>query len=448
MNVSYDNSAEEKILSLAAEIGGISRRSLDYIGICTSKRACRLAKLVKDNALICRETESGKVYLLTASGQRTIQGINPVRHQLETRSSGVNKEQAERFISISEIVSLCKQAGFATHCDDKPSLYSAIQAAREQEEFYAAGDAAKLSRVLNNPHNTVRYRYECVADGKTYRKRTTAMNCLYQSKELKEYISTQMDQQYSVYTEEQALAFSRCIGLLITPARSYRIYHTQNRPLRIRIAGENSLKVAAAHIVSTVSGKKLIQIDDVLIFGRRFAVGVKLLEVMKTAYQYRAARLKGGKEKNDAAAERVSRSDILKIKDLGERVYYLPLLAEVVPLLRVMQYPAWEEYLIRMALRDVQGADRDAYGLFDGEIQDIPLFEGLLPDLLRIYNLQFFLANNPQEAIYVICMNWARSFYAQQLEDLTQIRYLTLSNEELLAANTMFEEFYEGGEIV
>lgn len=440
MRTKPDKSRIEQVLALLQETGGISRLTMKLMGICPSKQTLWLNRLQEQELVTKRDTSMGKAYIMTAQGSRYLKQLNARRHRDDSAVTGLNTEMIERSASISEVVALLKLSGYSTHQDDKPAIYDAIMKVRTLE---AAVLPNELEAYLSSPRNQESYQYtfRSCRDRKQYERRSTPMNCFYTSKEVKSYISGKMKEQFRMFSEQSAVSFSRITGLLITPSSSYRLYNTRKAAMKVRMGGENAMKIALADVVSCLSTAKELQVENVIIFGDGFKGAEKLMEASRKA----ALRIPG--KKRDEAPNPAS---VMRINTIGKKVLYIPLDPVSVPLLQIMQFPGWQEFLRKMAFGSDYQASTDHHSVFDGYLRGVPVYLEFIPDLRRLENLMHYLQYVDVERVVIACLDWQKPFYDTVLETVeikSEVRFYCFQQENLLAAVEVLSKYYfDGGD--
>lgn len=431
MRVKPDKSHSEKILALIQEVGCISRLSVKSMDIYPSKQTEWLNRLTEANMILPKRLEGYKIYTITAEGAQYLKTINKIRHRDDTPTNGLNADMMERKAKISEVVSLLKRAKFATHPDDKPQIFKAVEQIRQ---IGSAFDRCNPGNV-----QTHIYRFLGCHDRKEYVRHSTAINCFYDSKELKDYLSKQMREQFGMYTEHQAISFSRIIGLLITPSVSYCIYNTGRKAMQLKMAGETAMQVALADVVSSLTGQKIVRMESVLVFGEGFKGAYQLLAASKK-------QLPNSKKKLEANAGQYPPS-VMQITKIGKKVLYLPLLPESSQILKMLAYPDWQDFLREMALGESYRPTEGRYLIFDGEMQGVPVYLEFIPDLRRFESLLHYLRGNEPESILIACPDCHIAFYetVTKNEDLlTKIRFYSFTADNLSAALEALQLHYFG----
>lgn len=431
MRVRPDKSHKEKILALIQEVGCISRLSVKSMDIYPSKQTEWLGRLTDANMILPKRLDGYKIYTITAEGAQYIKAINEARHRDDTPTSGLNADMMERKAKISEVVSLLKRAEYVTHPDDKPQIFKAVERTRQ------AGSDFDLC----NPDNAQAhiYRFLGCHDRKEYTKRSTAINCFYYSKELKDYLSKQMQEQFGMYSEHQAISFSRIIGLLITPSLSYCIYNTGKKAMQLKMAGETAMQVALADVVSCLTGQRTVRLENVLVFGEGFKGAYQLLAASKK-------QLPKSKKTPEANAGQYPPS-VMQITKIGKKVLYLPLLLESALILEMLAYPNWQDFLRQIALGESYRPAEGRFLIFDGEVQGVPVYLEFIPDLRRLESLLHYLRGNEPEAILIACPYCHVEFYetVTKNEDLlTEIRFYSFTADNLSASLEALHQHYFG----
>lgn len=432
MRVRPDKSHGEKILALIQEVGCISRLSVKPMDIYRSKQTEWLGRLTEANMILPKRLEGYKIYTITAEGAQYLKAINEARHHDDTPTNGLNADMMERKAKISEVVSLLKRAEYTTHPDDKPPIFKAVEQSRH------AGSA--FERCNQDNAQTHVYHFLGCHDRKEYIKRSTAINCFYYSKELKDYLSKQMQEQFGMYSEHQAISFSRIIGLLITPSVSYCIYNTGKKAMQLKMAGETAMQVALTDVVSCLTGQKTVRLENILVFGEGFKGAYQLLAASKK-------RLPKSKKESDASAGQYPPS-VMQINKIGKKVLYLPLVRESAQILKILAYPNWQDFLRQIALGDNYCPADGQFLIFDGEMQGVPVYLEFIPDLKRLESLLHYLRGNELESVLIACPYCHVAFYESvtKNEDLaTEISFYSFTTDDMAASLGALHQHYFGG---
>lgn len=396
------------LLQLLAECGWVSRPLIDLFGYSYTYQTRNLKRLL-DEQYIRKQGEGRiKCYALATKGRNHLAAYNAHRFRAEVMElTSRLSRHPERAMLRGNCAAMLSFAGFAVHPDDKPGLPA------HTPPPLNIPDHADWRRLCQN---TERISYGQTADKRIYTRRLTAMGCYYDATVLKGLVGDEQD--------NEGVNYSRACGVLMTPSRLLRVYHSRDVAMKFRVTGEQNFRT----LLSTdlvFSGHLPDDQDGVLIFGDDFTAAVHIMEhhlcgysSKLPSYVQRSGGKKGFREVKGTSGE------MLTPTNLGNPAFYLPLCAESLELLRMMQFPFWQEWFLREVNRELFGAGQSRW-CFEQDGQMVFILAAL--NLVQIDVAFRSIRSAAAQKVWIICLHWQEDFFRQLLEAYNGKRSIRLT---------------------
>lgn len=397
------------LMQLLAECGWVSRPLIDLVGYSYTYQT-RSLKLLLDEQYIRKQGEGRyKCYALAVKGRNHLAAYNACRFRAEVMElTNQLSRHPERAMLRGNAAAMLSFAGFAVHPDDKPPLPALMPLLPENPTH------ADWRRLYQNSEQ-ISYGQE--VDKRVYIQRQTAIGCYYDATLLKSLIDGDKD--------NEGVNYSRACGVLITPFRLLRVYHSRDVAMKFRIAGERNFRTLLRTEL-VFSGQLPEEQDGVLIFGDDFTAAVRTLEhhlygysSKLPAYVRRSGNKKGYREVKGTVGE------MLTPTNLGNPAFYLPLRAESLELLRMMQFPFWQERFVQEVNKELFDTAGHTRWCFEQEGQMVFILAAL--NLVQIDIAFRSIRSTATQKVRIICLHWQEDFFRQLLEPYIGKRSIRLT---------------------
>jgi hypothetical protein len=211
------------VLRLLAECGRVSRRTFDILPFSYRNTSVYIKKLVDSKSVGLSGVGNSKSYVILENGRKTLSAYSPQRYSTELYD--LNKlliRHPDRSRLRGDAAVMMALAGYAVHPDDKPALPAFTP---PPPDFQYPG-----LRLLYQ--NTRPQKYgQIIPNRAIYTERLTPVNCYYDSIQLKYLRETAAD---------KGVNYSRACGVLLTPSRLFRVYHSRDVAMRLYKTGEEN----------------------------------------------------------------------------------------------------------------------------------------------------------------------------------------------------------------
>ena len=112
--------------------------------------------------------------------------------------------------------------------------------------------------------------------------------------------------------------------------------------------------------------------------------------------------------------KKVSVGEMLTPTNLGNPSFYSPLCSESLDILTIMQFPFWQEMLLREISTEIFGFPDSTRWCFQHDGYVVYILVAL--DLVQIDTTFRTIKNNSQQKTRIICLHWQESFFCKLLE--------------------------------
>lgn len=351
-----------------------------------------------------------KHYAILAKGKDELNSFNYLRYPrcLFADNNTLLRAPA-RAMANGDAAVMLYRAGYSVHPHDKPELPS---------HTHISDDNADRRQIYRN---SLEYRYDNSEDSTIYIKRHTPINCYYTSVEIKRYFEQK---------NNNGLRYSRACGVLLTPDNILRIFHSRDVALEFKSTGENKL---TSLLPKLFSGYLPPRRQGLFVFGNGFLSAKKIL-----ATEFSPERIRMAK---------VSNKTCLGTKNLGNPLFYLPVIPDSIPLLRLFQYPGWEGSVSSFMAKQLYGSFKERQDVFYADGDDgSALFIGLTLNLTAVAGLIRAVRDKPR-SVSLICLNWQKEFYRETLDNYAgdgaeHVHIYSVSNDAISVIDTQLYEYW------
>lgn len=397
------------LMQLLAECGWVSRPLIDLAGYSYTYQTRSLKTLLDQQYIRKQGKGRFKCYALATKGRNHLAAYNACRFRAEVMElTSQLSRHPERAMLRGDSAAMLSFAGFAIHPDDKPPLPANMPPLPEQPSHT---DWRRLYQ------NTEQIAYGQQADKRVYIRRQNAMGCYYDATVLKGLIGDEKD--------IEGVNYSRACGVLMTPSRLLRVYHSRDVAMKFRVAGERNFRsLLLTNLV--FSGHLPDDRDGVLIFGGNFTAAVRTIEHHLYGRSSRlpvSARRSGCKK--GYAAMGGAGGEMLTPTNLGNPAFYLPLRAESLELLRMMQFPLWQESFLQEVNRELFGDAGQTKWCFERDGQMVFILAAL--NLSQIDVAFRSIRSAAAQKVWMICLHWQEKFFRELLEPFIGKRSIRLT---------------------
>lgn len=351
-----------------------------------------------------------KHYALLAKGKDELNSLNSLRYPrcLFADNNTLLRAPA-RAMANGDAAVMLSLAGYSLHPHDKPEFPAHTPVPDE--------DAGRRQIY----RNSLEHRYSNAEDCTIYLKRRTPINCYYTSVEIKRYFEQK---------NSNGLRYSRACGVLSTPDNILRVFHSRDVALEFKSTGENKL---VSLLPKLFSGYLPPRRQGLLVLGDGFMAAEKII-----ATEFSPERIKIAK---------VSKKTYLGTKNLGTPLYYLPVVPDSLPLLRLFQYPSWEGSASSFMAKQLYGSFKERQDIFYADGDDgSALFIGLTLNLTAVAGLIRAVRDKPR-SVSLICLNWQKEFYRETLDKYAgdgaeHVHIYSVSNDAISVIDTQLYEYW------
>lgn len=387
------------VLQLLAECGWVSRPMLNLTGY-SNPYQTRCLKTLLDNQYIRKQGKGkSKSYALAARGRNHLAAYNACRFRAEVMElSRQLTRHPDRAVLRGDAAAMLSFAGYAVHPDDKPALPALTPPLPENPGHADWRTLCQNTRLISYPDET---------DKRIYTRRTTSVNSYYDATMLKGLVPRSGDR------DNEGVNYSRACGVLMTPSRLLRVYHSRDVAMKFRVTGERNFRgLLLSDLV--FSGCLPPERDSALIFGDGFTSAVHIIG--HSLYGYSSSlpagvRRRGGK---GYEAQKGTAGEMLTPTNLGNPAFYLPLRAGSLELLLMMRFPFWQEALLRKVNRELFGLTGQARWCFEHDGYMVYVLAALnLPQIDLAFRA---IRSTPEQKTRIICLHWQEEFFRLLLE--------------------------------
>ena len=353
----------------------MSRRTFDMLPYSYRNVCLYIKKLVDGRCVSQSGVGHSKSYILLDGGRKTLSAYNPQRYTSELFA--FNKlliRHADRSRLRGDVAVMMSLAGFAVHPDDKPPLPA----------FTPPTPDHQYTGLRTLLHNNKPHEYgQIIPNRAIYTKRLTPVNCYYDSIQLKHMRDAD---------NKNGVNYSRACGVLLTPSNLFRVYHSRDVAMRFYTTGEENF---SALLGSAFTGYVPDSRNGILVFGQGWMSATSILDI------YLRDKLIAPTKGSDIPGE------ILGTTNLGNPLFYLPLLIEALELLRLMHFPDWRKSLMYFASTSHADVNQTAWSyLHEGRRVYIVADSNLTNIAIVLRGMM----KNPREPVTLLCLTWQQEF--------------------------------------
>jgi len=429
------------VLQLLAECGWASKRVLDIMPYSYYHFTGKVKELQDNDYIRSRGKPRSRSFALNASGRNHLAAINPYRFTGEVfEANSQLTRHPDRAILRGECAAFLSIAGYSVHPHDKPALpaYTPPLPPEPGVEDWKA-----------LYHNGVPRVYPDTKDKRQYAGRLTPINCYYDAVFIKALLPkfTEMD--------NNAINYSRLCGALMTPSYLFRVLHSRDLAIKYYHTGEKNMR---SHILSDAvfDGYLPPARDALLIFGDDFSAAKQMIniqmDIKKAKLHSHRRRHKESLPHNIARGSDESGKQIYKnieqapntflgTVNLGRPAFYLPLQPGALPLLRLMQYPNWEDTLYSMINKAFFKKKQFPKWQFTHEDRQVFILAAM--NLSNTYIAVEAIGNKPDRPTTIAYFDWQHDFIQSLLQPYQAMANLILKritdDFDVVAGNSMAE---------
>jgi len=338
-----------------------------------------------------RKTGKGhsKRYALTPSGRNILSETNEYRFTSELfELNMLLTRHSDRAMLRGDAAAALSLAGYCVHPDDKPTL-----PAYSPPLSLTPDDADWRFLFQNERHHT----YSASRDKRLYTRRLTPINCYYDAVFLKGLAGNK---------DNEGVNYSRICGVLMTPGYLLRVYHSRDVAMKFNKTGEANMRSLLLSD-AVFSGYLPDEKRGVLVFGDDYTAAEKIIERHISGNRAKLPHTvkRNGRYYNKQSAAGV----LLGTANLGTPVFYLPMERRALELLRIMQYPAWQDTFCRFingTCFDERNNDKWCYE-HDG--RQIYVLASL--NLTQIGIAMKNIVKQPEQPVTLVYFDWQHAFF-------------------------------------
>jgi hypothetical protein len=420
--------AQLAVLRLLAECGWVSKRALDLLPY-SYYHFTKKTKELFDQGHI-RKTGKGlsKCYALNPSARNILSDFNEYRFTTELfETNMLLTRHADRAMLRGDAAAALSLASFGVHPDDKPPLPAHCPPTP------LVPDESVWRFLYQNTHPHI---YPTDKDKQTYTRRLTHINCYYDAVVLKGLVPKVGNQ------DNEGVNYSRLCGVLMTPSYLLRVYHSRDVAMKFSTTGERNMRSLLLSD-AVFSGYLPEEKRGVLVFGDDFIAAEKILE--RHISGNRAAIPQTIRKKGRFKSEQAAVGTTLGTTNLGTPLFYLPLERRALELLRIMQYPAWQDTFCRFINGTCFGQKNNA--AWCHELDDRQVYILACLNLTQIGLLFQNIVRQPQQPVTLVYLDWQHSFFEGLLNrhgGYCDILIKRMTAEYDVSANHTMNEYWEG----
>lgn len=297
-------------------------------------------------------------YRILSAGKDVLYALDSLRYRPYCYEDNEHlARRSTRAMSRGDAAAVCHLAGYGVHADDKPPLPACTPEPTGEDDSWWMG-------VCRN------------RDGA---RRLTPVNCYYTSLEIKRHFGDK---------KANSLLYSRACGILLTPTRMLRVYHSRDVAMEVRLTGERNLHSVTPRLFT---GLQPPIRNALLVMGKKFFAAEKII--------------RNSVEPQRQQSMLVSGVCCLTADVLGQPLLYLPVIPQALPVFRLLQYPGYTNSIMKYA--------QAGQNVWNGIDMDLTAFASILRRK----------QGNTKLLLSILCTDWQRGFYIGMLE-----RYANAAN--------------------
>ncbi len=420
--------AQTTVLRLLAECGCVSKRALHMTKFEYFYLTKRL-KVLCDNGYI-RKTGKGlsKCYALNPSARNILSGDNEYRFTTELfETNKLLTRHSDRAMLRGDAAAALSLAGFSVHPDDKPPIPAHCPPMPDSPD-----DSDWRFLYQNSRQHT----YHADNDNKAYTRRLTPVNCYYDAVLLKGLFPKSGDK------GNEGVNYSRVCGVLMTPSYLLRVYHSRDVAMKFNVTGERNMRSLLLSDAA-FSGYLPVERRGVLVFGDDYSAAEKIIERHISGNK---AKLPSTVKRKGRYQSRPAAADVMMgTTNLGAPLFYAPMERSALVLLRLMQYPLWQETLCRFINHTCFNQVRNNSWCHDLEGRQVYILAAL--NLTQIGVALQNIVRRPQQPVTLAYFDWQHSFFEKLLErygGYGDFIVKRMTEDYDVTANQRMKEYWEG----
>jgi hypothetical protein len=197
----------------------------------------------------------------------------------------------------------------------------------------------------------------------------------------------------------------------MTPSYLLRVFHSRDVAMKFNVTGERnmrSLLLSDAVFSGYLPGER----RGALVFGDDYTAAEKIIERHISGSKAKlpsTVKRKGRYQSRPAAAD-----VMLGTTNLGNPLFFVPMERRALILLRLMQYPFWQETLCRFINRTCFGQIRNNDWCHELEGRQVYILAGL--NLTQIGVALQNIVRQPQQPVTLAYFDWQHGFFERLLE--------------------------------
>ena len=427
------------VLRLLAECGWASKQVLDIMPYSYYHFTGKVKELQDNDYIRSRGKPRSRSFALNASGRNHLAAINPYRFTGEVfEANSQLTRHPDRAILRGECAAFLSIAGYSVHPHDKPALPAYTPPLPPEPGM---DDWKALY------HNGVPRVYPDAKDKRQYAGRLTPINCYYDAVFIKSLLTEISEMDYN------SVLYSRVCGALMTPSYLFRVVHSRDLAIKFYKTGEKNMR---SHILSDAvfDGYTPPARDALLIFGENFSAAKQIITLQLDTEK---AKLDKRRRENlphnvatgrkDARGQVIykqiaqSPNTILGTANLGKPAFYLPLQPGALPLLRLMQYPNWEDTLYSMINESF--FKKKQFPAWQHQHEGRQVFILAAMNLSNIYIAVEAISNRPDRPTTIAYLDWQHDFIQSLLQPyqaMANLIFKRITDDfDVVAGNSMAE---------
>ena len=387
------------ILGLLAECGCVSRQTFNLMDYSYNYLTRSLKTLLDTSLVRLYGKGQNKYYTLTNAGRVYMEQHNPTRFCSDIiKLNRQLTKHPERSVLRGDVSAMFLLAGYAVHPDDKPTLPAFTPPLLQPQDY-------QHWKFLCQ--SVAKHTYPSGTDQRKYSRRLTAIGAYYDAATIKGLLLQNSDK------DKEGLNYSRACGVVMTPDCLFRVFHSRDVAMKLKMTGEANFK-SLLFSDKVYSGFVPDNRDAVLVFGRDFSAVRLIIEhnlyghKSNLPYYVKHSNKKGAFETMKGTA-----GELLSPTNLGTPSYYLPLSTDGLELLPLFQYPHWTDILHQHINRRIFGIENQSKWAYELDGRAVYVLASL--NLQQISMAFRTIKDNPERPVAIACLGWQLSLFGDLL---------------------------------